>query len=106
MNGNTILPFFPVLIQAACNGIIQILAIFLKETAIIMTDCETGIVKWFDPDKGYGYIKRDQGGEVYVHYSAIRCKESECILEEGNKVKFVVVQGPKGPQAQDVIVMN
>lgn len=71
-----------------------------------MTDSETGIVKWFDPGKGYGFIKRDLGGEVFVHYSAIICEESECHLEEGNKVKFTVVKGPKGPQAQDVIVLN
>ncbi len=67
---------------------------------------ETGIVKWFDIERGFGYIKRDSGGEIFVHYSAIRCDESECSLEEGNKVKFRVVKGPKGPQAQDVIVLN
>ncbi len=71
-----------------------------------MTDCETGIVKWFDPEKGYGYIERDQGGEVLVHYSAVICEESECHLEEGNKVQFTTVQGPGGLQAQEVIVMN
>jgi CspA family cold shock protein len=73
---------------------------------INMTEIETGIVKWFDPEKGYGYIKRDEGGEIYVHYSALICEESECHLDEGNKVKFTVRQGPKGPQAQDVIVLN
>jgi len=71
-----------------------------------MTEFETGIVKWFDPEKGYGYIERDEGGEIYVHYSAVICEESECHLEEGNKVKFSVHQGTKGPQAQDVIVLN
>jgi CspA family cold shock protein len=71
-----------------------------------MTECETGIVKWFDSYKGYGYIERDKGGEVYVHYSAILCEESDCSLEEGNRVKFIVVQGPKGLQAQEVIVLN
>lgn len=71
-----------------------------------MTNVETGIVKWFDPEKGYGYIERDQGGEVFVHYSALRCEEGDCSLEEGNKVKFTVISAPKGLQAQDVIVMN
>jgi len=71
-----------------------------------MTDYETGIVKWFDPEKGHGYIERDEGGEIYVHYSAVICEESECHLEEGNKVKFTVQQGTKGPQAQNVIVLN
>lgn len=71
-----------------------------------MTNVETGIVKWFDPEKGHGYIERDQGGEVFVHYSALRCEEGDCSLEEGNKVKFTVISAPKGLQAQDVIVMN
>ena len=71
-----------------------------------MTDYETGFVKWFDPQQGYGFIERDQGGEVFVHYSSVICEESECHLEEGNKVKFTVMTGPKGLQAQEVIVMN
>ncbi len=71
-----------------------------------MTDYETGIVKWFDPEKGYGFIQRDLGGDIYVHYSAIICEESECHLEESNKVRFTVMKGPKGLQAQDVIVLN
>jgi len=79
---------------------------FRLESSLIMTDVETGIVKWFDPQKGYGYIERDKGGEVYVHYSAVICEESECHLEEGNRVEFTIHQGPKGPQAQDVIVLN
>ena len=71
-----------------------------------MTDYETGIVKWFDPEKGHGYIAGEHGEEIYVHYSAVICEESECHLEEGNKVKFKVMKGPKGSQAQEVIVMN
>lgn len=70
-----------------------------------MASSETGIVKWFNDDKGYGYINCDHGGEVFVHYSALLCEESECSLEEGNKVKFSIVKGPKGPQAQDVVVI-
>lgn len=71
-----------------------------------MTDIETGTVKWFDDEEGHGSIKRENGGEVYVHYSSIRCDESECSLEEGNRVKYEVVKGPKGPQAQNVIVLD
>jgi len=71
-----------------------------------MTDFETGVVKWFDPEKGQGYIERDEGGEIYVHYSAVICEESECHLDEGDRVKFTVYDGPNGPQAQDVIVLN
>ena len=71
-----------------------------------MTDCETGIVRWFDDEDGHGLIERDLGGKVYVHYSAIRCDESECSVEEGNKVQFTVAIGPKGLQAQNVIVLE
>ena len=71
-----------------------------------MTDGETGIVRWYDPDKGFGYIERDQGGKIYVHYSAVVCEESDCALEEGNRVSYSIINGPDGPQAQDVVVMN
>ncbi len=71
-----------------------------------MTDCETGTVRWFDDEEGQGLIERDLGGEVYVHYSAIRCDESECSVEEGNKVQFTIAKGPKGLQAQNVIVLE
>ncbi len=67
---------------------------------------ETGKVKWFDDSLGYGFIDRDRGGELYVHYSAVRCEESECAIQEGNKVEFSVVQGPSGFQAQDVVVLH
>ena len=71
-----------------------------------MTDYQIGIVKWFDPEKGHGCIAGEHGKDIYVHYSAVVCEESECSLEEGNKVKYTVIKGPKGPQAQEVIVMN
>lgn len=71
-----------------------------------MLQFETGIVKWFDTAKGCGMILRDSGGEVYVHYSAILCDEGDCVLDEGAKVKFLVVQGPRGVQAQDVVVVE
>ncbi len=69
-----------------------------------MTEYESGIVKWFDSVKGYGFIERFEGGEVYVHYSAIRCDESDCELHEGVRVRFLLMDGPRGMQAQEVIV--
>jgi len=70
-----------------------------------MSEQETGTVKWFNINKGYGFITRERGGEIFVHYSSILCEESEeCHLEEGNRVTFIVVEGPKGPQAQEVVV--
>ena len=70
-----------------------------------MAEQETGIVKWFNASKGYGFIERDSGGDVFVHYSAI-LGEGYRSLEEGQRVEFTVVDGDKGPQAQDVISLN
>jgi CspA family cold shock protein len=66
-----------------------------------MTDKEQGAVKWFNGAKGFGFIERDAGGDVFVHYTAIT-GDGFRNLEEGQRVEFIVTQGPKGPQAQDV----
>jgi len=62
----------------------------------------TGTVKWFNNTKGYGFIVRDDGGDVFVHYSGIK-GEGFKTLNEGQKVQFEVKQGPKGPQAENVV---
>ncbi|MDR3573951.1 MAG: cold-shock protein [Anaerolineaceae bacterium] len=67
-----------------------------------MVERETGTVKWFNTSKGYGFIQRDSGGDIFVHYSAIGGSDFKT-LEEGQRVEFSVVQGEKGPQAQNVI---
>ncbi|MCX4902755.1 cold-shock protein [Streptomyces sp. NBC_00878] len=62
----------------------------------------TGTVKWFNPDKGYGYISQDDGGaDVFVHFSAIQTNGYRS-LEENQRVEFEVSQGQKGPQAEMV----
>ncbi|MCH4249257.1 MAG: cold-shock protein [Microbacteriaceae bacterium] len=62
----------------------------------------TGTVKWFNADKGYGFIAPDDGGDdVFAHYSAI-ATEGFRTLEENQKVSFEVKQGPKGLQAEDI----
>ena len=66
------------------------------------TDRETGTVKWFNVTKGFGFITRDQGDDVFVHYRAIR-GEGHRTLSEGQRVEFVVVDKDKGLQAEDVI---
>ena len=62
---------------------------------------ERGQVKWFNSGKGYGFISREQGGDVFVHFSAIQGGGFRT-LEEGEAVEFDVEQSPKGPQATNV----
>ncbi len=62
----------------------------------------TGKVKWFNAEKGYGFIEREDGGDVFVHFSAIQ-SEGLKTLEEGQAVEFDVVQGNRGEQAANVV---
>nr|NNM91651.1 cold-shock protein [Bacilli bacterium] len=62
---------------------------------------EQGIVKWFNAEKGFGFISRENGDDVFVHFSAIQGSGYRS-LEEGQRVTFDVVRGPKGLQAENV----
>lgn len=62
----------------------------------------TGAVKWFNAEKGYGFITTEEGNDVFAHFSQIQ-KEGYRTLEEGEKVSFDVVNGPKGPQAENIV---
>ena len=71
-----------------------------------MSNRETGTVKWFNSAKGYGFIERENGlPDVFVHYNAIRGTGHRS-LNERDRVDFLVTQGPKGPQAEDVAVLG
>jgi len=70
-----------------------------------MSDRQTGTVKWFNGTKGFGFIEQDSGGDIFVHYSAIT-GDGYRNLEDGQRVEFTVTEGPKGPQAQDVVAIN
>ena len=69
-----------------------------------MSEREIGTVKWFNNGKGYGFIEREEGEDIFVHFSSIQ-GDGYRTLEEGQKVEFAIEQGPKGLQAADVTVV-
>lgn len=69
-----------------------------------MSERVIGTVKWFNSEKGYGFIEREDGPDVFVHYTAIQ-SDGFRTLQEGQQVEFVVEQGPKGPQAAQVTLV-
>jgi len=66
-----------------------------------MSEREVGTVKWFDAKKGYGFINREDGEDVFIHYSSIQ-GDGYRVLEDGQKVEFEVVQGRKGMEATNL----
>ena len=70
-----------------------------------MSERINGTVKWFNGTKGYGFIERSGGADVFVHFSAIQADGFKN-LQEGQKVEFTVEQGPKGPQAANVVIVG
>ena len=69
-----------------------------------MSEKQQGTVKWFNGSKGFGFIERPEGADVFVHYSAI-IGDGFRNLEEGQQVEFNVVEGQKGPQAENVVII-
>jgi len=68
---------------------------------IIMSNTTTGVVKWFNEEKGFGFIEQQSGPDVFAHYSAIS-GDGFKTLAEGQQVEFSVTQGQKGPQAENI----
>ncbi|HCJ56629.1 Cold shock protein CspA [bioreactor metagenome] len=64
---------------------------------------KVGTVKWFNSEKGYGFIEVEGEKDVFVHYKAIQSDDAHKNLTEGEKVQFEIEQGPKGPQAANVV---
>ena len=69
-----------------------------------MSDKITGTVKWFNESKGFGFIEREGGPDVFAHFSAIS-GSAFTTLAEGQKVEFIVTDGQKGPQAEDIVAL-
>ena len=69
-----------------------------------MSDKITGTVKWFNEIKGFGFIEREGGPDVFAHFSAIQ-SEGYKTLAEGQRVEFIVTDGQKGPQAEQIIAL-
>ncbi len=70
-----------------------------------MAERETGTVKWFNKTKGFGFIERQEGDDIFVHYSAIR-GDGFRTLQPNQEVEFTIEETEKGPQAQDVISLS
>ena len=70
-----------------------------------MSERITGTVKWFNGSKGFGFIQRAEGADVFVHFSALADNGGYRNLEEGQRVEFTVTQGQKGLQAENVVVI-
>jgi CspA family cold shock protein len=64
-----------------------------------------GVIKWFNNAKGYGFVGREDGPDLFVHYSAIQ-RDGYKSLREGDEIEFNVVQGAKGPQADQVVIIK
>jgi CspA family cold shock protein len=78
--------------------------VYLKQKGICMADLVNGTVKWFNGEKGYGFIEQENGGkDVFVHFRQINSNGYErATLNEGQKVTYEVGEGEKGPQAENV----
>ena len=87
----------------ATTGSTFLLTAYLK--GVKMSERTTGTVKWFNGSKGYGFIEREEGADVFVHFSAIQ-GDGFRNLEEGQNVEFNVEQGQKGLQATNVTVLG
>ncbi len=70
-----------------------------------MTETLTGTVKWFNAGKGFGFIARDNGNDVFVHFTAIADTGGYRELQEGQRVEFSIEDSPKGPKAANVRVL-
>lgn len=99
-------------LPAAIIGVAILLSLLIAPRLPIMADAlkterEQGTVKWFNVSKGYGFITRENGDDVFVHFRSIRDKgRGRRSLVEGQAVQFSLSEGEKGPQAEDVVAVD
>tara|TARA_B110000483_G_scaffold240559_1_gene321432 strand:+ start:2438 stop:2833 length:396 start_codon:yes stop_codon:yes gene_type:complete len=65
---------------------------------------EKGTIKWFDPSKGYGFLERDKGGDLFIHFASV-AEDDRKFLKENTRVSYVVTDGAKGPQANQIRII-
>ena len=65
---------------------------------------EKGTIKWFDPSKGYGFLERDKGGDLFIHFASV-AEDDRKFLKENTRVSYVVTDGTKGPQANQIRII-
>jgi CspA family cold shock protein len=102
------LQLIPALIVTSAVFLAMLLSPGLPQLADkFKTQRERGTVKWFNVSKGYGFITRDAGGDVFVHFRSIRGQgRGRRSLNEGQVVEFILTEGEKGPQAEEVSVIK
>ena len=103
-NENSSLGLIILIVAVAVHLVLNLRKVSTKSAPLSqdLSDRETGTVKWFNTSKGFGFISRDSGDDIFVHFRAIR-GEGHRVLVEGQRVEFTVMDRDKGLQAEDVI---
>lgn len=106
LTGSFKMPLY--LVAVASSFIVTLVALYLGQAfagSETLDDREEGVVKWFNVSKGFGFITRENGDDVFVHFRSIRGRGHRS-LQEGQRVKFALVESAKGLQAEDVSVVR
>lgn len=93
--------FLPIVIACILSALISPYVTSINFDSFKSAEREQGTVKWFNVSKGYGFVTRSNGDDIFVHFRSIR-GEGRRLLREGQTIEFSVVDGEKGPQAEDV----
>jgi CspA family cold shock protein len=86
-------------------GLLSIAGFFYGRKIKRIWKKETGTIKWFDPSKGYGFLIRDKGGDLFVHFKSVKEKDRKKVKED-TRVKFSVETNEKGPQAENIEIIK